>query len=74
MTELEKKIDDLKETVSDYHKEVVGYREEHQAHMEEIKPVVELLRSMAFGRKAIIWVTVLITSVGAAVLVIKKLF
>ena len=72
MTEPEQK--QIHDKLDSFIDEVRGYRKEFQEHIEEIKPVLEFVRTLSFSRKILIWVCVTITSVGAAIFTIKKLF
>lgn len=53
--------------------DVAKYRKEHQSHVDETKPILEVIRSISVGRKAIIWLTVMISAIGGSILIIKKL-
>ena len=44
--------------------------ENHQ----EIKPVLDGIKAITAGRKAIFWVTSLVVAIGGAILMIRKIF
>ncbi len=67
-------MDSLESKIDSFIEEVREYRKEHKADMEELKPILEFIRTLSFGRKAILWITTLIVGIGGAFLVIKKLF
>jgi len=45
-----------------------------KSNHDEIKPVLDAIKAITVGRKAIFWVTTLIVAIGGAVFTIKKLF
>ena len=67
---VEKKINGKLDSLCE---EIKGYRKEHQAHLEDIKPIIDGLNAVKIGRKGIFWVTSIIAAIGGAILIIKRL-